>query len=182
MSRPILSLTLAASAVAFPLAAHAQADADHAFSGPRIGAVAGYDNTDVAPGAGAADGFVYGGQIGYDYDFGRFVTGAESDFSGTTTSGRAGTATSEAAHYFTLAARAGVKPLPQVLLFARGGLAEARVRLLPGGAIDNTGYTVGGGAELALFGHAYLRAEYRYSDYGERLRGQQVLAGAGWRF
>lgn len=182
MSHNVFKFVVALAVAAFPFAAHAQADEDHTFAGPRVGAIAGYDNTDIAPGAGAADGFVYGGQIGYDYDFGRFVVGAESDFAGATTSGRVGTVSSEASHYFSLAARVGVKPLPQVLLFARGGLAEAKLRLAPGGTVDNTGYTVGGGAELALLGHAYLRAEYRYADYGERLRGQQIVAGAGWRF
>ncbi|MCJ2185368.1 outer membrane protein [Novosphingobium beihaiensis] len=170
-------LPIASVALAVPVQAE-----DAGFSGPRAGVIAGYDRTDLAPGAGPQGGGLYGLQLGYDWNLGGVVLGVEADLAGSTADTDLPALRSDAQRYATVAARAGFEPLYGVLLFARGGVAHARVDIDPGADFDGSGFTVGGGAELALSGRLYLRSEYRYSDYGDRLRGQQVLGGVGLRF
>lgn len=81
--------------------------------------------------------------------------------------------------------RVGILATPAVLFYATGGPAWLNFQstlscgLSPAGAcfatmtplsITNTttrtGYTVGGGAESRLWANWFLRAEYRYADYG----------------
>jgi outer membrane immunogenic protein len=176
---PHLMVILALPAV---LAAAPAAAEDGKFVGPRIAAVGGYDSTDYAPGAGAQNGAIYGVQIGYDGQSGVLVYGVEADFTGASASTRLLALTSRADHFATAAVRIGVTPTNNTLLFARGGVANARLTLAPGGSIDRTGWTAGGGGEIALTDQFFIRAEYRYSDYGQRLRGQQLVGGVGIRF
>jgi outer membrane immunogenic protein len=116
------------------------------------------------------DGFVGGGQIGYNYQFGSFVVGVEADIQWADLGGSNGTATfpgSWATGYAfepagaaggvdwfgTVRARAGVA-FDRALIYATGGFAY-------GGADDNndffsnnddirTGWTLGAGAEYAF--------------------------------
>jgi outer membrane immunogenic protein len=176
--RVIMVLPLAfASLAAVP--ARAQ---DKAFEGPRAAVLLGGDNTDAAPGTDARRGFLYGVQLGHDKNFGNFVLGADADILASEASSFVGPVRSEADRYITLAARAGVKIGGRVLAFARGGLADARVTLTPGGSIARAGFTIGGGVEAVVTGQVFLRGEYRYADYGERLRGQHYLGSVGIRF
>jgi outer membrane immunogenic protein len=100
-------------------------------------------------------GFTGGGQIGYNWQFGSFVVGAEADIQWADTGdqdavfiagpGNAGEfAPGEfegAADWFgTVRLRAGVA-FDRVLVYATGGLAYTE---------DNTGWTAGGGVEWAL--------------------------------
>ncbi len=64
---------------------------------------------------------------------------------------------------------------------ADDGFAGPRAAII-GGTLDQSGFTIGGGGELLLSGNAFTRIEYRYSDYGNNLRGQQLVAGLGLRF
>lgn len=175
--QPIAIAALFAVLAAAPAAAE-----DGNFAGPRIAAVGGYDSTDYAPGAGAQDGAIYGLQIGYDLQHGALVYGVEADFTGASATTRLPALTSRADHFATVAVRAGFTPTDNILLFARGGIANARVTLTPGGSVDSTGWTAGGGGELAVTRQLFVRAEYRYSDYGQRLRGQQLVGAVGIRF
>jgi outer membrane immunogenic protein len=117
------------------------------------------------------DGFVGGGQIGYNYQFGTFVVGVEADLHWADLGGENGTATYPAQWntygfrpagvaggidwFGTVRARAGVA-FGQALIYATGGFAY-------GGAdddnddfglIDNddvrTGWVLGGGVEYAF--------------------------------
>jgi outer membrane immunogenic protein len=100
-------------------------------------------------------GFVGGGQIGYNFQFGAFVVGAEADIQWADTGdqdavfvagpGNAGTflpGEFEGAEdwFGTVRLRAGVA-FDRVLIYATGGLAYTE---------DNTGWTAGGGVEWAL--------------------------------
>jgi outer membrane immunogenic protein len=116
------------------------------------------------------DGFVGGGQIGYNYQIGSFVVGLEADLQWADLGGSNGTATADfplpagfvtagtagGIDWFgTVRARAGVA-FGQALIYATGGFAY-------GGADDDdddfglvndddvrTGWVVGGGVEWAL--------------------------------
>lgn len=183
---PLLAAVLALPAV---LAAAPAAAEDGHFAGPRVAAIGGWDSTDYAPGAGAQDGAVYGAQIGYDGQSGALVYGVEADFTGASASTRLPALTSRADHFATAAVRVGFTPTSNSLLFARGGVANARLTLgsgssvvSPGASVDSTGWTAGGGGEIAVTDQFFIRAEYRYSDYGQRLRGQQLVGGVGIRF
>ena len=94
---------------------------------------------------------------------------------------------------------------PRTLLYVKGGYTNARYNVL---ATDNTtdietdidvdGWRAGAGAEFAITNNAYIKAEYRYSNYtrGEveapsglesdrfdvDLDRHQVVAGVGVRF
>lgn len=149
--------------------------------GPRVEAVGGYDQTDAAPGLGAQDGLLYGVRAGFDHDLGTLMLGVEGDFVLSDASTAAVNFASDAKSYWTLAVRAGLPLGEHVLAFARGGLAHADIDTSLGEA-NGTGFTAGGGLELGLGSSLFLRGEYRYSDYGARLRGQHYIAGIGWRF
>lgn len=173
---PFSLATVAAALASVP--AFAQ-DAD--FQGPRIEGFAGYDQTDVAPGQGAQDGVMYGVRAGYDFDLGRVVIGAEADIAGSEASTTRAGFSSDAERYLSAGLRAGVKITEGLLVFARGGIANARIQTTLG-TFDKTGFAIGGGGEIILGGAVFGRGEYRYSDYGDRLRGQQYTVAVGYRF
>ena len=172
--------TIAFTAAVLGAASRAEAQ-QPSFEGVRAEAVGGYDQTDSAPGRGAQDGALYGVRLGYDRDLGGFVLGAEGDYLLSDAASTDGAFSSEAQPYWSLALRAGLPLGDRVLAFARGGLGSARIDTSLGEA-DGTGFAVGGGLEARLGARFFLRGEYRYSDYGDRLRGQQYSAGLGWRF
>lgn len=167
--------------IALLLASDAPAAAQ-TLEGPRVALLVGLDRTDAAPGAGASDGFFYGGQLGYDVAAGAFILGVEADASGSTASGRVGAVRSEQGLFATAAARVGVPVGDRLLPFVRGGYAYHEVDRDGAGNLSSGGYTVGAGLEYGVGERLFLRGEYRFSDYGDRLRGQQFLAGAGLRF
>ncbi|KEZ12139.1 Opacity protein precursor [Sphingobium yanoikuyae] len=72
-----------------------------------------------------------------------------------------------------IGARIGFAVSPNMLLYAKGGYTNARLKLrysLDGDSAsigDNIdGYRIGGGAEFTN-GSNFARLEYRYSDYGK---------------
>jgi outer membrane immunogenic protein len=100
----------------------------------------------------AFKGFIGGGEVGYNWQAGRWVTGLEADFS---YSGLRGdmisyappiganpeTLTSQSATlswFGTVRARAGALVTPETLLFATGGLAYGRVKVSTGLVPDPT--------------------------------------------
>src|SRR3546814_20018057 len=87
--RSLVRTALAAATATGAFATPALAQ-DATFTGPRIGVIAGYDgirpgsteDSDIAGDDQTADGLLYGLEAGYDVDFGRAVTGAEGEISG----------------------------------------------------------------------------------------------------
>lgn len=140
------------------------------------------------------DGFIGGLQLGYNYQIGSFVLGAETDFSGTNMDGSKkspliepdGTRfdgghiyTQEGTDWFgTVRGRLGFTPWCRVLLYATGGLAygdvhySADVTRLSRYPVSfnetNVGWTVGGGLEYALTKHWSAKLEYLYYDLGDQ--------------
>ena len=144
------------------------------------------------------DGFIGGGQIGYNWQFGSFVTGIEADIQGTSAKGTSSavlggflsTIDTKTDYLGTVRARLGFAVSPSFLLYATGGLAYGNTKLSygvfdPGFAAYNTvsqtkvGYTVGGGVEYALSQNWSLKGEYLYYDLGRQSATILATNGAG---
>lgn len=152
------------------------------FEGARVAVLAGLDRTDAAPGAGASDGFFYSGQLGFDITVDPVIVGVEADVAGSTATGRVGAVRSEQGIFATAALRVGVPIGERLLPFVRAGYAYHEVRRSGASDLSSSGFTAGAGVEYGVSERLFLRGEYRYADYGDRLRGQQFLAGFGVRF
>lgn len=131
---------------------------------------------------GDPDGFVGGGQVGYNYQlYNNFVIGAEADIQGSTLDSSRnpvfGTTSKSSLDYFgTVRARFGYafsgtnSVLDRTLLYVTGGLAYGDQTLNIAGftSPSNThvGYAVGGGAEYAITNNWTVKLEGLYVDLG----------------
>lgn len=191
--RKLILAALAASAAATP--AFAQ---DATFTGPRAEAIVGWDHvSDDSINNGSRDGVVYGGQLGYDYQTGKAVFGVEGEVTGSTAKNTANGVLvagdrlkSSTGRDLYAGVRAGFVVGERALIYAKGGYDNARFNseyTSTTGTIEDhdtlEGWRLGAGAELKLTDKAYLKGEYRYTNYGgvsgER---HQVLGGVGVRF
>lgn len=136
-------------------------------------------------------GFIGGGQVGYNYQIGSIVLGAEADLQYTDvkstnaflgTSGATSVFRQEMEYLGTVRLRAGYA-VDRFLVYATGGLAYGEVKnnatffsaTVPG-QIDyfgsrsdmQVGYTVGGGVEYAFTNNLSAKAEYLYYDLGKK--------------
>lgn len=214
--RAFLLAAVAAAAVATPALAQ-----DGPFNGPRVGAILGYDalqpgsteDSDIRGDDQTADGLVYGGDVGWDFQRRNMVFGVEGEVTGSTSKvnnspvdpNSFGYGRVKAGRDLYLGARVGALLTPNTLLYAKGGYTNGRLDLTRGdGTItldrhfNLDGYRVGAGVEQAMGRRAYVKAEYRYSNYGNaRLEypngtntdnfsvdtdRHQVVVGAGIRF
>lgn len=183
--KKIIALALAAATM---IAAPAMAQD---FTGPRVEARLGFDSATLNASGGQATGLSYGGGIGYDVAVApkvRFGVEAAVD-SSTSDKKYSALLTADAKRDIEVGARLGYVVSPSTLLFVKGAYTNAQV----GYSIDTKtgkvgighstgdGYRVGGGAEVAVTQHVYLKAEYRYSDYGSGDHRNQVLTAIGFR-
>lgn len=198
--RNIALAALVAATVATPAFAQDQAP----FTGARAEGVAGWDRISDGTGqdAGSRDGVLYGGQIGYDFQAGRAVVGAEAELTGSTTKTRAdGLLTAgdrlrlNAGRDIYVGGRIGFAVSPAAMLYAKAGYTNARVeaRYDTGTTSvrdhsDLDGYRLGAGIEYKLSPNVYVKGEYRYSNYSD-LKGydvdidrNQIVGGVGVRF
>ena len=214
--RAFLLAAVAAAAVATPALAQ-----DGPFNGPRVGAILGYDalqpgsteDSDIRGDDQTADGLVYGGDIGYDYQMRNMVFGIEGELTGSTSKvnnnpvdpNAFGYGRVKAGRDIYVGARVGALLSPTTLLYAKAGYTNGRLDLIRRDTNVTTdrhynldGYRVGAGIEKSMGGKAYVKAEYRYSNYGDaRLEypngantdnfsvdtdRHQVVVGAGVRF
>jgi len=196
--------TTAAAALGLGLSASAFAQADAPFTGPRVEAIIGYDNIqDGSDGVSeGGDGLLYGGGIGFDFQAGGFVVGAEGEITGSTADSRStgvilpgDSFRIDAGRDLYVGGRVGIAAAPQILAYLKGGYTnqrvESRYALGTGIAIDKSnldGFRVGAGLEYQMGPRTYVKAEYRYSNYGD-VEGfdidadrHQGLAGVGFRF
>jgi len=174
-----MSRTVVAAAVLL-LASASPALADP--TGLRAAVLAGIERTDAAPGSGASDGFYYGGQLGYDWQLGPVIAGVEGDLGGSTASQILGARRARQGLFASAAVRLAVPITVSLRGFVRGGYAYHEVTYDTGRAFHGSGWTLGGGGELDVTQRVFVRAEYRFSDYGRTVRGQQFLGGVGLRF
>jgi len=167
-------------------------------SGFHVEAIAGYDGTRFQ---GESDGGVfYGLGVGYDFRSDNFVFGIQGEVTDSTSEGCVNdiinpgdSICADVSRDFYIGGRAGAMVGRNLLLYAMAGYTNARFELnfddgTAGGAGNFSrtshldGVRVGGGAELGIGRNAFLRTEYRYSNYelgGER---HQVIGGFGFRF
>jgi outer membrane immunogenic protein len=129
------------------------------------------------------DGFVGGGQLGFNFQSGSFVFGGEVEFSGTGIDGSGswqaggqfpGTrgAATDINWLLTVGPRLGIA-MDRTLLYAEGGLAVADEDHTHVGANNTftggetrTGWFIGAGAEYAFDDNWSARLEYNYIDLG----------------
>jgi outer membrane immunogenic protein len=171
-------IAIAATALVFATASPAFA----APTGLRASALAGIERTDAAPGAGAGDGFYYGGQLGYDWQLGPVIAGIEGDLGGSSAAQVIGTRRADQGVFASAAVRLAVPVTGHLRAFVRGGYAYHAVTYDVGRAFHGNGWTLGGGGEADVSARVFVRGEYRFNDYGQTVRGQQFLVGAGLRF
>ena len=142
----------------------------------------------LAQGGHSGSSWLAGGQVGFNYQVGRFVWGIEADFSATDIKGSnldVAFPTQEFLHsrtdfIGTVAPRVGVA-WDRVLLYAKGGVAWAHddysATLTPNfgplagfefqtGDATRWGWMVGVGIEYAFAQNWSVKAEYNYMDFG----------------
>jgi len=142
------------------------------------------------------DGILGGGQIGYNYQAGAWVFGAEADFSWT---GIKGTDVDTYFFWFddryqtkidwtsTITGRIGYA-FDRSLLYVKGGAAFARTKIdyqwdgvdIGSGSRTSTGWTLGGGLEYAFAHQWSARLEYNYMDFGKRDVRMEDDCGCSW--
>ena len=149
------------------------------WTGFYVGANAGYGwgntSTNNLGQVGDLDGFIGGGQVGYNYQIGQFVLGAEADFQGADlSSGGNIFGTSVKTEYFgTVRARLGWA-IDRWMPYVTGGWAYGNVKTsIPsiGFSSDRThtgGWAVGAGVEYAFTNNLIGGVEYLYVDLGEK--------------
>ena len=195
MRNYLLAALLAGTAAA---AGPAPAQDAAPFSGARVEGVVGYDTTDVEDES--SSGVTYGAQLGYDVQSGGAVFGAEAEATESTIDecvadvDLAGDELcAEAGRDLYAGGRIGAAVGSNLLVYAKGGYTNARVRLdyedgTAGTALDFSdgrnldGVRVGGGLEIAVGPNSYAKTEYRYSNYEDGFDRHQVVAGFGLRF
>jgi outer membrane immunogenic protein len=207
-----IAAALAASALAIPTAAFAQ-------GGFRADVHAGLDTisthqrTDVGVNGATtkddASGVIYGGEIGYDHDFGGFTLGAYAGIDGSSIKECAEVFTevetcAKSGRNITLGARAGVRAMPGLLLYAKGGYSNGQVKLeyidhvTPANSFgvsdEMDGWHAGAGVQLDLMANVYAKLEYVHTNYSDyRIKDgtatitggvdrDNVILGIGMRF
>jgi len=128
------------------------------------------------------NGVIGGFQWGYNWQFGNWVLGTESDFMltgerGSTTYCAAAcvTATHRLPWVGTGRTRLGVLAMPNLLLYGTGGVAFGQVRSDYATALGTlssretrAGWTAGAGIEAMVAPNWLIRAEYLYVDLGNQ--------------
>lgn len=186
--KKFVALTAVATAALAATPALAQAP-----QGPRVEALVGYDaprirvNDSGINGTFKDEGVVYGVGAGYDFALGnRASLGVDVEASDSTVkeTNIAGTLKAERDLY-----AGGRVSLPLGAdgsnVYLKGGYTNARFSAESGALRakqDLDGYRIGGGAQFALAGKAYVGGEYRFSDYENDVRRHQVVATVGTRF
>ncbi|MGH6710969.1 MAG: outer membrane protein [Bradyrhizobium sp.] len=131
------------------------------------------------------DGFIGGGQAGYNWQRGTWLFGLEGDIQYSDERGRADvclvagcavgtgilTANYKLDWFGTARGRVGFLPTDRILLYATGGLAyghlSATAPLIPlSWGSTRAGWTVGAGAEAAIDRNWSVKLEYLYMDLG----------------
>jgi outer membrane immunogenic protein len=190
---------IALASVAAPALAQ---DAGVAFDGPYIAALGGYDKVrvDTPVGHGSDDGVLFGGVVGFDKNINGAVLGIEGEYSDSNVkeSVRNLLVSGDRASFKTgrdlyAGVRIGGEVAKGIMLYAKGGYTNAKVKASYDDGIDSVGgsdklegYRLGAGVETTVRG-LIGRLEYRYSDYGHyagilQPDRHQIAALIGYRF
>ena len=189
---------IAAAVAAATIATPALAQDTNNLGGFHVDGIVGYDHPSISDES--ADGIVYGMGVGYDFQSGNAIFGVEAEatdssadesLTGAVLAGD--TLRVRAGRDLYVGGRAGFGIGGNSLLYAKLGYTNARVRVdyedgTAGTVNDFTqrtnldGIRAGAGAQIGLGSRAYLRTEYRYSNYQDGVDRHQVVGGFGVRF
>ncbi len=172
-------------------AAPAMAETDGAFTGPYVAVVGGWDRMQANDAH--KDGFLYGGQAGYDLGAGKVRFGPELEVTGSTQKGCSpiddALSCAKAGRDFFVGGRVGYVASQKALVYLTAGYTNARYTgsVSEAGTIvsddkDHSGGRVGAGIEYALTKNMFVKTEYRYSRYSDSISRNQVIGGIGVRF
>jgi len=139
--------------------------------GPYLGANLGYEWGEVSNNPTKPSGIFGGIQAGYNWQFGQFVTGIETDIQASAASDTFAPWQFTNPWFGTLRGRAGVA-IGNVLLFATAGLAYGSLNVDSPGNLSETrtspGWAAGAGAEVGFTPHWSAKAEWLYLDLADR--------------
>lgn len=158
----------------------------YSWTGFYAGVHAGYgwsQFSSVDPVAGATTtntkGWLGGLQLGYNYQMGAFVIGAEGDYSWANVKqtinnplGTGGSATLKNDYFATAALRLGYA-MDRTLIYAKGGGAWTRDKFdltdgvggFANGTFNRSGWLIGGGVEYAFWNNLSAKVEYNYLTF-----------------
>jgi outer membrane immunogenic protein len=131
----------------------------------------GNNKFDANPGDNVStSGGVFGGQLGYNWQFGSFVAGVEGDFDGTTISKTDNLGFKQKTDELASArGRIGYVVLPNLLAYGTGGYAYGHTSIDQGvGSVNQNGWAAGGGLEYKLWGPLIARGEYLHYGFGSQ--------------
>lgn len=188
--RSIVVAALFAASAAAPALAQDKAP----FTGARVEGIAGWDRVQNN---GHDNGVAYGIGAGYDIRTGLGLVGIEAEASDSSVKQCVGSRTTidprlcaKAGRDLYIGGRIGTVVGSKTLLYAKAGYTNAQAKLTTNDGISQTtlgktnldGVRVGVGAEYALNSNAFVKTEYRYSNYEKGFSRNQVVAGFGFRF
>lgn len=185
--RTLTLLALGAATIATPAMAQ---DTAPNWTGGRIAVLGGYDNvrsgstedSDIEGDDQSIDGFQYSAELGYDYQIGGAVIGAEAEIGDSTASvdnnntdpNYFGYGQVKTGRDLYVGARAGVLATPSTLVYAKAGYTNARLDATASDGVTEVGrnfkldgYRLGAGVEQAIGTNTFAKVEYRYSNYGD---------------
>jgi outer membrane immunogenic protein len=179
MHRAILAATMAALTAGMAFAADlprgpvpyystTAAPAGYRWAGWYAGLNIGYEWADVRNSAAHPRGIAGGAQAGYNWQFGQFVLGGETDLQFTGANDTFAPWKFSNPWFGTLRARVGYA-MNNILFFGTGGLAYGDVKAENLGANEThtmLGWAAGAGMEVGLTPNWSAKAEYLYMDLG----------------
>ncbi|HZF44456.1 MAG TPA: porin family protein [Sphingomonadaceae bacterium] len=198
--RKFIVAALLAGTIATPALAQDAAPVVATGTGPRIEILGGYD----APKDGLKNGFTYGVGAGFDFQVGNATAGVEAEYMDTNVERCTNSVVTPSDELCAglgrdlyVGGRFGVASFAGSSVYVKGGYTNQRVRA----ELDNTGVTgadneagqnldgarIGVGAEFAIptlgFGSAaFVKTEYRYSNYEQGFEKHTGVVGVGFRF
>jgi outer membrane immunogenic protein len=138
------------------------------------------------------EGGIFGGVLGYRYQIGQFVLGAEGTASwadiNDSVSGGGFSETLKARSLYTATGQIGWAAFSQTLLYAKGGWAGASLHndltgagLTASNTQNASGWTVGAGIDYAVWQNVVLGVEYDHMDLGYgSFAAATSVGGAPW--
>lgn len=142
------------------------------WAGFYLGGSVGYQWGDVDNSPTKPSGVLGGIQAGYNWQTGMFVFGGEADLSISNADDTFAPWKFSNPWFGTVRARLGIAPWQGVLFYGTGGLAFGELEAEWAGGLSESrttaGWTIGGGAEVALNQAWSVKAEYLYLSYAAR--------------
>jgi outer membrane immunogenic protein len=116
----------------------------------------------------STSGGVFGGQAGYNWQFGSWVVGVEGDFDGASISKTDAFGFNQKTDELASArARLGYSVLPNLLAYGTAGYAYGHTTIDQGvGSVNQNGWAAGGGLEYKVWGPLIARGEYLHYGFG----------------